>query len=65
MPPNATLGEVLQHYANGATNMDEKIAFLKELIGEDVLAKVTVGQAFRDGASLDLLEGVISLDSCT
>ena len=65
MPPKATLGEVLLHYANDAGDRDERVAFLKQMIGEDILASLTVGDAFRDGASLDLLERQICLDDCS
>ena len=65
MPQKAALGEVLQHYANDANDRDERIAFLKQLIGEEILASLRVGDVFRDGASLDLLEGQISLDGCS
>ena len=65
MPPNAKLREVLQHHAIGIEHREEKIAFLKKLIGEDVLEKLTVGEAFQEGHSLGFLERRISLDGCS
>lgn len=64
MPKSATLGEVLQHYANDAAEKDVRVVFLKQLIGEDILYRVAVGDVFDEGTSPEWLEKEIDLNDC-